>query len=74
MKEGYAKNIDEVLETELDEIRKRRDAAGLEKPSTNSKDRELVGLALSGGGIRSACLNLGLLQVLYQKGILRHVD
>jgi len=35
------------------------------------KDR--FGLALSGGGIRSATFNLGLLQALGQLGVLRHV-
>lgn len=34
----------------------------------------LVGLALSGGGVRSACVSLGLLQALHQCGLLRFVD
>ena len=34
----------------------------------------LVGLAFSGGGIRSASFNLGLLQALQETGVLRHVD
>lgn len=34
----------------------------------------LVGLALSGGGIRSAMFNLGILQGLHRSGLLRHVD
>ena len=33
-----------------------------------------VGLALSGGGIRSATFNLGLLQALREKDVLKHVD
>jgi hypothetical protein len=37
-----------------------------------TKDR--LGLALSGGGIRSATYNLGLLQALAQLGILKHVQ
>ncbi len=41
------------------------------KPSTKN---ELVGLALSGGGIRSATFNLGVLQVLSARGALKHVD
>src|SRR5712692_9691364 len=36
-----------------------------------SADAGLVGLALSGGGIRSATFNLGLLQALAKQGILR---
>lgn len=35
---------------------------------------DTVGLALSGGGIRSASFNLGLLQVFQKKGLLRWVD
>ncbi len=37
-------------------------------------NRDRVGLALSGGGIRSATFNLGLLQALDRKGVLEHVD
>ncbi len=33
-----------------------------------------VGLALSGGGIRSGSFSLGFLQALYRRGILKHVD
>jgi len=39
-----------------------------------SHAENLVGLAFSGGGIRSASFNLGLLQALHEKGVLRHVD
>ncbi|MGB7761820.1 MAG: hypothetical protein WBL61_18450 [Bryobacteraceae bacterium] len=35
---------------------------------------DLVGLAFSGGGIRSATFNLGVLQALAKLGILRYVD
>ncbi|OQY97768.1 MAG: hypothetical protein B6D35_14130 [Candidatus Brocadia sp. UTAMX2] len=41
------------------------------KPTTSYG---LVGLALSGGGIRSATFNLGVLQVLAEHGALKHVD
>jgi len=37
-------------------------------------DRDLMGLALSGGGIRSASFSLGVLQGLHRFGVLRHVD
>ncbi len=33
-----------------------------------------VGLALSGGGVRSATFSLGVVQALADKGLLRHVD
>lgn len=35
---------------------------------------DLAGLALSGGGIRSASFNLGLLQALYENGMLLRAD
>jgi len=34
----------------------------------------LFGLALSGGGIRSATLNLGIVQALHARGVFDHVD
>ncbi len=39
-----------------------------------SADAGLVGLAFSGGGIRSATFNLGLLQALAKQGILPYCD
>jgi hypothetical protein len=36
--------------------------------------RNLVGLAFSGGGVRSATFNLGILQALQEMDLLRHVD
>jgi hypothetical protein len=35
---------------------------------------DAFGLALSGGGIRSATLSLGVVQVLAARGVIRHVD
>ena len=37
-------------------------------------DAPLVGLALSGGGIRSAAFNLGVLQALARGGLLNRID
>jgi hypothetical protein len=37
-------------------------------------DRDLVGLTLSGGGIRSATFNLGLLQALDRRRVIEHID
>lgn len=45
--------------------------AAIGRPSTKYG---LVGLALSGGGIRSAAFNLGTLQALAQNRMLRYVD
>ena len=44
------------------------------EPRVAFPDRDYFGLALSGGGIRSATYNLGLLQALSEKGLLDHVD
>jgi hypothetical protein len=53
------------------ELRTRRgvgDSAGQESPTN------LFGLALSGGGIRSATLSLGILQAFAKNGLLKRVD
>ncbi len=75
----------EVIDTELEIIAKRRARIRKEFNHTAS-GREaghegepaiqdtLVGLALSGGGIRSAVTNLGVLQGLARSGVLRLVD
>jgi hypothetical protein len=43
-------------------------------PLKRAKDMNLVGLALSGGGIRSATFNLGVLQKLSENGVLPRID
>jgi hypothetical protein len=68
---------DLVFPAELEEIRQRRENAETGSgelstpPSTNN---ELVGLALSGGGIRSATFSLGVIQALCHHGMLKYVD
>lgn len=64
--------VAEVLGDELEEILRERKLR-LEKPGMSSAEKEEltefpVGLALSGGGIRSATLSLGVLQYLSQNG------
>jgi hypothetical protein len=39
-----------------------------------SADHGLVGLAFSGGGIRSATFNLGIIQGIAEKGLLKQID
>jgi len=58
-----------IRQIEEDAVLKRRAKALL---PANLKDR--TGLALSGGGIRSAVFNLGVLQALAQKDKLRKID
>jgi len=72
-----AKSFEHVLEQEWREIRAARgrrigkeDYPDAETPGGRLTARRLVGLAFSGGGIRSATLNLGILQGLAEFGLL----
>jgi hypothetical protein len=77
----------EVLRDELTVIAARRDRLDAERgdlvatgppaakaPSDTAWQARLLGLAFSGGGIRSATFNLGVLQALASSGLLRYVD
>jgi GNAT superfamily N-acetyltransferase len=44
------------------------------EPWIRSTRVDRVGLAFSGGGIRSATFNLGILKALHELGLLKHVD
>src|SRR2546425_1126639 len=63
----------EVLEKELEQVKVRRLNVNCEPASADPRTN-CVGLALSGGGIRSATFSLGLLQGLNALGVLRAVD
>jgi predicted acylesterase/phospholipase RssA len=65
----YTERFTDVERAEQDWIRERRAAAGSVAP-----DAPVVGLALSGGGIRSAAFNMGVLQTLARTGLLARVD
>lgn len=64
-KEDPPAGYDRVLAHELDVLGVAPDPTGV-----SVEHRKLVGLALSGGGIRSATFNLGVLQGLAKKGLL----
>lgn len=66
-------NIKEVIEEERAAIQARRKRKWPGNKEMEQGDR-LIGLALSGGGIRSAATNLGVLQGLAERGILSRVD
>lgn len=79
--------FDEIYRKEWEEIKKRREtqlyqdtALPLHEDTTlpdlsdNTRPENLVGLALSGGGIRSATFCLGLLQGLHKLKLLRIFD
>ncbi|HEY0158999.1 MAG TPA: patatin-like phospholipase family protein [Thermoanaerobaculia bacterium] len=63
-------SLPEILPAEYAEIHKRR---GVPVGGT-TRPKRLTGLSLSGGGIRSATFNLGLLQALRKTGILQKFD
>jgi hypothetical protein len=73
-------NVIAMLRAEIEAINERRRAlkrgelpvrAGCEHPA---RVIDAVGLALSGGGIRSAAVSLGVLQALNNHGVLRNID
>lgn len=64
----YTEQFDDVARAEAAWIAQRRTAAEI------SQEAPLVGLALSGGGIRSAAFNLGVLQALARANLLRRID
>lgn len=77
---GRTQFIDEVFPQEMKDVAARRaaldpaapPAAVLEDFPTAANG--LVGLALSGGGMRSASFNLGVLQALHAAGVIERVD
>jgi len=65
----------DVIAKEYDEIDERRSVADKEAPPrVNGRPPRITGLALSGGGVRSATFNLGLLQALAKEGKLKSFD
>jgi len=71
----------DVFSQERDHIQKARGHRGIDapvlKPSNSHSERPvctLIGLAFSGGGIRSATFNLGILQALARNQLLRKFD
>lgn len=76
-----AVGFEEVLSTELDELRQRRSQLFGTQHSDDTGSAvdqayrfNAFGLCLSGGGIRSATFNLGVLQGLSARGLLPHID
>jgi hypothetical protein len=65
----YTAHFADVAHAEREWIDARRKAAG-----SSAAAAPLVGLALSGGGIRSAAFNMGVLQTLSRCGLLPRVD
>src|SRR5437667_11440459 len=62
----------QVLDEELDQIKSSRGARHISTDKVAADS--LIGLAFSGGGIRSATFNLGILQALATRDLLRGFD
>jgi hypothetical protein len=62
--------INDINRAELESIRRRRAHYSIEAED----GMDAVGLALSGGGIRSATFCLGVVQVLAERGLIKDVD
>ena len=62
-----------VIENEKQQLRLRRTKLNIQNASTDV-DENWFGIALSGGGIRSATINLGFLKTLNRFGILEKAD
>jgi hypothetical protein len=83
---NYVKDYRSVMYFEHAEIRERRRNSGdvradielEQEPETHraipTTRYKLLGLGFSGGGIRSAAVNLGIAQILDQSGVLKLVD
>lgn len=66
---AYCSEFTDVEQAEQQWLQQRRAAVG-----NIPADAPVVGLALSGGGIRSASFNLGVLQALQRKGLITRID
>lgn len=83
-KNGHNQFLTEVFPAELLEIKRRRkevfgelnenDKNTIDEKSKPATNLGLIGLSLSGGGIRSATFSLGVLQALSRRGVLKYVD
>lgn len=72
---AITRDFNEVFAAELREINRRRGPdEQLPEGAKPSVSLGLTGLALSGGGIRSAAFSLGVVQALARQRMLRHVD
>src|SRR5678815_5780017 len=83
MSAAGASDFEKVLADEIVEIQASRERrlpeikfphAASPDPYAQAHEAQLFGVAFSGGGIRSATFNLGILQALSELGVLRWVD
>ncbi len=69
----YTTELQEVIAKEKEYLAKRRFNNGLCN-SPNDKMTNPTGIAISGGGVRSATLGLGMIQAFIEKGVFKHFD
>jgi len=69
-----ATHYETVVEPEIEAINTRRDAGRPVKKLGPDKMLDVVGLALSGGGIRSSAVCLGVLQALNHHDLIKRID
>lgn len=65
-------SLKDVILREKEQLRQRRQKLGIEPGAPDQEN--WFGIALSGGGIRSATINLGFLKTLNKFGILKRAD
>ncbi|MFO0871187.1 MAG: hypothetical protein U0935_19865 [Pirellulales bacterium] len=70
----YARELQITQPSDVDILIQQVAVGPSAEPRVVRAPRELLGVALSGGGIRSATFALGLLQRLHRFGLLQHVD
>ncbi len=70
--EGHSIPFESVFHEEVKVIETSRRKRGVERSALTEED--LIGLSFSGGGIRSATFNLGVIQAFAQKHLLGYVD
>lgn len=66
------RNFHEVILEEKEQLRQRRQKLGIAHGTPDAEN--WFGIALSGGGIRSATINLGFLKTLNRFGVLKKAD
>jgi Patatin-like phospholipase len=74
---GAPEFVAQIFPAELEEICKRRRNRNIAPPRVAGKpstSKGLIGLALSGGGIRSATFSLGVLQALIEEDKFKFID
>ncbi|RMG54772.1 MAG: hypothetical protein D6722_28635 [Bacteroidetes bacterium] len=71
----YTSQLKDVISSEQAYLFARRQQYGVQRPADNPQSvQDPWGLCISGGGIRSATLGLGMLQKLVVEGLLKQVD